>query len=59
MRILRRGFADLNIQIISSDPGVLKHVLVTDFDNFAKGEKFRERAEGFLGDGIFNSDGDR
>ncbi|WWC58540.1 uncharacterized protein I303_101083 [Kwoniella dejecticola CBS 10117] len=46
-------------QIISSDPAVLKHVLVDDFDNFVKGEKFKERAEAFLGDGIFNSDGER
>ncbi|OCF41408.1 cytochrome P450 monooxygenase pc-2 [Kwoniella heveanensis CBS 569] len=46
-------------QIISSDPTVLKHVLVDDFDNFVKGAKFKDRAEAFLGDGIFNSDGDR
>jgi hypothetical protein len=37
----------------------MKHVLVDDFDNFVKGEKFRERAWDFLGDGIFNSDGER
>ncbi|WVQ97197.1 hypothetical protein IAU59_004307 [Kwoniella sp. CBS 9459] len=46
-------------QIISSDPAVLKHVLVDDFDNFVKGAKFKDRAEAFLGDGIFNSDGER
>ncbi|WVR05800.1 hypothetical protein IAU60_002825 [Kwoniella sp. DSM 27419] len=46
-------------QIISSDPAVLKHVLVDDFDNFVKGAKFKDRAESFLGDGIFNSDGER
>ncbi|KAL7422863.1 Protein kinase alk2 [Cryptotrichosporon argae] len=46
-------------QIISMDPAVLNHVLVDDFDNFVKGAKFKERAQGFLGDGIFNSDGDR
>jgi hypothetical protein len=33
--------------------------LLDDFDNFPKGEKFRGRAEDFLGDGIFNSDGER
>ncbi|WVW82196.1 hypothetical protein I302_104202 [Kwoniella bestiolae CBS 10118] len=46
-------------QIISSDPLVLKHVLLDDFDNFVKGEKFKDRAVDFLGDGIFNSDGER
>ncbi|WWC86142.1 uncharacterized protein L201_001014 [Kwoniella dendrophila CBS 6074] len=46
-------------QIISSDPAVLKHVLLEDFDNFVKGDKFKDRAEAFLGDGIFNSDGER
>lgn len=45
-------------QIISSDPKVIKHVLIDDFDNFVKGQKFKERAQDFLGDGIFNSDGD-
>jgi hypothetical protein len=37
----------------------MKHVLVGDFDNFVKGRKFKDRAEGFLGDGIFNTDGER
>lgn len=46
-------------QIITTDPRVIRHVLVDDFDNFVKGAKFRERAQGFLGDGIFNADGDR
>ncbi|KIR30411.1 cytochrome P450 monooxygenase pc-2 [Cryptococcus deuterogattii LA55] len=45
-------------QIISSDPKVIKHVLIDDFDNFVKGQKFKDRAQNFLGDGIFNSDGD-
>ncbi|KAK8865776.1 hypothetical protein IAR55_000923 [Kwoniella newhampshirensis] len=46
-------------QIISTDPPVLKHVLIDDFENFVKGQKFKDRAEAFLGDGIFNSDGER
>ncbi|WWC66441.1 uncharacterized protein I206_100343 [Kwoniella pini CBS 10737] len=46
-------------QIISSNPAILKHVLLDDFDNFVKGEKFKDRAIAFLGDGIFNSDGER
>nr|KIR48835.1 cytochrome P450 monooxygenase pc-2 [Cryptococcus bacillisporus CA1280] len=45
-------------QIISSDPKVIKHVLIDDFDNFVKGQKFKDRAQDFLGDGIFNSDRD-
>ncbi|KAK1927710.1 cytochrome P450 [Papiliotrema laurentii] len=46
-------------QVITTDPRVIRHVLIDDFDNFVKGEKFYQRAEGFLGDGIFNSDGER
>lgn len=38
---------------------MVRHILIDEFDNFVKGAKFRERAEGFLGDGIFNADGDR
>ena len=44
---------------MSSDPVVFKHVLIDNFENFVKGEKFRIRAWDFLGDGIFNSDGER
>lgn len=46
-------------KIITTDPAVQRHVLIDDFDNFVKGKKFYQRAEGFLGDGIFNSDGER
>ncbi|ORY21852.1 cytochrome P450 [Naematelia encephala] len=46
-------------QILSTDPKVFKHALVDDSNNFVKGKKFKDRAEGFLGDGIFNSDGER
>ena len=38
---------------------MLRHVLVGEFENFVKGDKFKARAEAFLGDGIFNSDGER
>lgn len=44
---------------MTTDPRVVKHALVDDFDNFVKGEKTRSRAKGFLGDGIFNADGER
>ncbi|EIW72761.1 hypothetical protein TREMEDRAFT_72868 [Tremella mesenterica DSM 1558] len=44
-------------QIISSDPIVLRHVFMTGFDNFVKGPKFHTRTRGYLGDGIFNTDG--
>ncbi|WVQ71060.1 hypothetical protein IAR50_000585 [Cryptococcus sp. DSM 104548] len=45
-------------QIMTTDPRVFRHVLVGDFDSFVKGQKFKDRAQGFLGDGIFNSDGE-
>ncbi|TYJ57636.1 hypothetical protein B9479_001718 [Cryptococcus floricola] len=44
-------------QIMTTDPRVFRHVLIGDFDNFVKGQKFKDRAQEFLGDGIFNSDG--
>jgi hypothetical protein len=47
------------VQIITSDPAVMKYVLVENFEGFGKGAKFKYRTGGFLGDGIFNSDGER
>lgn len=37
----------------------MRHVLVDEHENFVKGDKFRQRSKGFLGDGIFSSDGER
>ncbi|KAF8575554.1 cytochrome P450 monooxygenase pc-3 [Ramaria rubella] len=52
---------DMNIlwghQVIS-DPANVKHILANDFESFAKGTKFREMFDSFLGSGIFTSDGD-
>lgn len=44
---------------MTTDPRVMRHVLVDEHENFVKGDKFRQRSKGFLGDGIFSSDGDR
>ncbi|KAI3927702.1 hypothetical protein MKW92_004830 [Papaver armeniacum] len=41
-----------------SEPANVEHVLKTNFHNYPKGEAFHELMEGFLGDGIFNSDGE-
>jgi hypothetical protein len=42
---------------VTRDPAVVQVVLKDDFDNFEKGEPFRERFEEMLGEGIFNIDG--
>ncbi|KAJ1308972.1 hypothetical protein OPQ81_004655 [Rhizoctonia solani] len=53
---------DMNIlwahQIVTVDPSNVKHIIATSFDQFEKGEKFHDMLEGFLGTGIFNSDGE-
>lgn len=53
---------DMNIlwahQIVTVDPSNVKHVVATSFRSFEKGEKLHDMLEGFLGIGIFNSDGD-
>ncbi|KAF8605268.1 cytochrome P450 [Ceratobasidium sp. AG-I] len=53
---------DMNIlwahQIVTVDPSNIKHVVATSFHSFEKGEKLHDMLEGFLGTGIFNSDGD-
>jgi len=36
----------------------MKHILVSGFQHFDKGEPQRERMSGFLGTGIFAADGD-
>ncbi|KAG8693086.1 hypothetical protein FRC08_009330 [Ceratobasidium sp. 394] len=45
-------------QLSSVDPSNVKHVVATSFQHFEKGEKLHDMLEGFLGNGIFNSDGD-
>ncbi|KAF8598665.1 cytochrome P450 monooxygenase CYP63 [Ceratobasidium sp. AG-I] len=44
--------------IMTADHEVIKYVLSTGFSNFGKGVKRQNRMESFLGDGIFNRDGD-
>ena len=39
------------------DPGVVKFMLATGFEKFDKGVIQKERMETFLGNGIFNRDG--
>ena len=39
------------------DPKNIQHILKDDFDKFGKGPVFRTRAQGLLGNGIFNVDG--
>ncbi|KAG2143714.1 cytochrome P450 [Suillus clintonianus] len=44
--------------ILTTEPQHIKTMLATDFDNYAKGAKFREAADSVLGTGVFNSDGE-
>ncbi|GJJ15754.1 hypothetical protein Clacol_010032 [Clathrus columnatus] len=45
-------------QIWTCDPIHMKHILVTSFQTFDKGEPQRERMASFLGRGIFAADGE-
>ncbi|XP_008222001.2 PREDICTED: cytochrome P450 86B1-like [Prunus mume] len=42
--------------IITIDPSKLEYMLKTRFNNFPKGQRYRERFHDLLGDGIFNAD---
>ncbi|KAE8730173.1 hypothetical protein F3Y22_tig00003041pilonHSYRG01040 [Hibiscus syriacus] len=42
--------------IMTIDPFNIEYMLKTNFNNFPKGEYFKERFRDLLGDGIFNSD---
>jgi len=44
--------------IFTAEPELIKTILVTDFPNYVKGDKFRESMASVLGTGVFNSDGD-
>ncbi|KAD5317195.1 hypothetical protein E3N88_17141 [Mikania micrantha] len=44
--------------IVTSDPVKIEYMLKTNFSNFPKGKAYKERLYDFLGDGIFNADGD-
>jgi cytochrome P450 len=43
---------------IITEPTLCEYILKTNFDNYEKGELFRRNFHDFLGDGIFNADGD-
>ncbi|KAK7336406.1 hypothetical protein VNO77_16946 [Canavalia gladiata] len=44
--------------IITANPNNVEHILKTKFHNYPKGERFIYLLQDFLGNGIFNSDGD-
>ena len=44
--------------IFTADPDNIKAVLATQFQDYGKGKAFHNDWKAFLGDGIFNSDGD-
>lgn len=44
--------------IITANPANVEHILKTHFDNYPKGERFIDLLGDFLGEGIFNSDGE-
>ncbi|WJX92296.1 hypothetical protein P8452_73955 [Trifolium repens] len=44
--------------IITANPDNIQHILKTKFENYPKGERFISLLHDFLGNGIFNSDGD-
>lgn len=45
--------------VVISTPELCEHVLKTNFDNYEKGEVFHQNFHDFLGDGIFNVDGQK
>ncbi|BBN07142.1 protein MpCYP704-like11 [Marchantia polymorpha subsp. ruderalis] len=47
-----------NTYFYTADPAVCEYILKTNFSNYPKGEIFQEILYEFLGDGIFNSDGE-
>jgi len=46
-------------RIITASPRNIEHILKTNFNNYIKGADFTSRAHDFLGDGIFNIDGEK
>lgn len=45
-------------QIFTANPAVVQHILKTHFHIYQKGDSFRSVFSDFLGDGIFNADGE-
>ncbi|XP_071723426.1 cytochrome P450 94A2-like [Rutidosis leptorrhynchoides] len=44
-------------QVMTANPANVQHILKTRFDNYPKGDVFRHALQDFLGNGIFNADG--
>lgn len=44
--------------VLTANPAVVEHALKTHFENYPKGDKFIALLRDFLGEGIFNSDGE-
>ncbi|KAF2134836.1 cytochrome P450 52A11 [Dothidotthia symphoricarpi CBS 119687] len=44
--------------ILTAEPENIKAILATQFKDYGKGEQFRQEWHGFLGDGIFTTDGE-
>ncbi|KAL3755095.1 hypothetical protein ACJRO7_002201 [Eucalyptus globulus] len=44
--------------VITANPAVVEHALKTHFENYPKGDMFIALLRDFLGEGIFNSDGE-
>lgn len=44
--------------VLTANPLNVEHMLKNNFENFPKGYRFYTRLEDFLGDGIFNVDGE-
>ncbi|KAH6779225.1 cytochrome P450 [Perilla frutescens var. hirtella] len=44
--------------VMTANPLVVEHMLKSNFDNFPRGSRSRALLQDFLGDGIFNSDGE-
>ncbi|KAI8833749.1 cytochrome P450, partial [Chytridium lagenaria] len=45
--------------VCTVDPEIVQHVLKTRFDNYVKGDRFHNILSPLLGDGIFNTDGEK
>ncbi|XP_057427510.1 cytochrome P450 94A2-like [Lotus japonicus] len=54
--VLHRAFGSR--QVFTANPAVVQHILKTNFPCYRKGPTLRRAIGDFLGDGIFNADGD-
>ena len=48
-----------NVYINTSSPENVEYILKTNFKNYIKGDGMKSKLKDFLGDGIFNVDGDK